>query len=242
MDGFVIALTTAGVPLLPNAVRLAARATDLAGAAPGDRLRFEPGLIQAEGVSIYWDPEQPPLWEPRLSGSSPEDRPKVLARAQALGELASAIDLDLLSAEPSAQLWRAIAAEEGTAAAQAARELIGRGPGLTPEGDDLVAGTVATFLAWAPAFGRRMPPLWLSQLLPDDLRRRTTAISATLLELALDGCVAEPLATVLDASSADDNWRGAWAQLLRLGHSTGCALALAAARTGTAICAASARD
>ncbi|MBJ7604224.1 MAG: DUF2877 domain-containing protein [Candidatus Dormibacteraeota bacterium] len=240
MDGFVVALTTAGVPLLPNAIRLAAREADLAGAAQGNRVRFEPGLIQADGLSVYWDAEQPPLWEPRLSRPYPGDRLKVLARAQALGELASAIDLELLAAEPSAQaaagFWQAIAAEHGTAAAQAARELIGRGPGLTPEGDDLVAGTVATFLAWAPAFGRGMPPLWLSQLLSVDLRRRTTAISATLLELALDGCVAEPLTTVLDVGSTDDRWRGAWAQLLRLGHSTGRALALAAARTGIALC------
>lgn len=240
VDGFVVTLTTSEVPLLPNAIRLAARGADLAAAAAGGRVRFGPGLIQAEGLSVYWDPQQPPLWEPRLSGASPEDRLKVLTRAQALSQLSSAIDLELLAGEPSAQaaarLWRAIAAEEGTAAAQAARELIGRGPGLTPEGDDLVAGTVATLVAWAPALGWSMPQLWLSQLLPRDLRRHTTAISAMLLELALDGCVAEPLATVLDVRSASDHWRGAWGRLLRLGHSTGRAQALAAASTGTALC------
>ncbi|MDQ6900060.1 MAG: DUF2877 domain-containing protein, partial [Candidatus Dormibacteraeota bacterium] len=243
VDSFVIALTTASVPLLPNAVRLAALEADLAGAAHGSRVRLGPGLIQGEGFSVRWDPQHPPLWEPRLSGSSPENRLKVLIRAQALSELSGAIDLELLAAEAvpaAARLWRAIADDDGTSAAQAARELIGRGPGLTPEGDDLVAGTVATLLAWAPALGWSTPPPWFRRILPGDLRRRTTAISATLLELALDGCVAEPLARVLDLGSSDDRWRARWGELLRLGHSTGRALALAAARTGTALCAASA--
>ncbi|MDQ6636546.1 MAG: DUF2877 domain-containing protein [Candidatus Dormibacteraeota bacterium] len=243
VDGFVVALTTAGVPLLPNAIRLAARDADLSGVPHGSRVRFEPGQIRAEGLSVYWDAEQPPSWEPLLSGSSPEDRLKVLNRAQALGELAGAIDLELLAGNAAvAALWRAVAAEDGTALVRGAAKLIGRGLGLTPEGDDLLVGTVATTLAWAPALGRSLPRLWLSQLLPDDLRQRTTAISATLLELALDGCLPEPLATVLDVNSPDDHWRGAWAQLLRLGHSTGRAVALAAASTGTALCTAAPRN
>jgi len=238
VDGFVVTLTTSEVPLLPNAIRLAARAGALTAPARGSRARLAGGLIQAEGLTVHWDAARPPLWEPRALICSPGDRPAVLARAAALSELSSQLEVGLLDADPSAAtaaqlLWQAVAGEDGTALAQAAEALIGRGGGLTPEGDDLLAGTVATVLAWAPAFGRATPPVWLTALPFGDIRRRTTAISATLLELALSGCAAEPLAAVLDVKSGDGRWQRDWRLLLRVGHSTGPALALAAARTAS---------
>jgi Protein of unknown function (DUF2877) len=95
-------------------------------------------------------------------------------------------------------------------------ELIGRGPGLTPEGDDFVAG-MAGVLA---AAGRGDD---VAALLGDDLRRRTTALSATLLELAAQGMGPEPLQAVL-AGDAD-----ALPRLLSLGHTSGRAYARGAA-------------
>jgi hypothetical protein len=85
-----------------------------------------------------------------------------------------------------------------------ARGLIGRGPGLTPEGDDAVAVTAAV-LAAAGAPGRLA--------LPGDLRTRTTALSATLLELAALGMIAEPFHAVLRGAPLE--------RLTRLGHTTG---------------------
>jgi hypothetical protein len=88
--------------------------------------------------------------------------------------------------------------------AEIARGLIGRGPGLTPEGDDAVAVTAAIVAADGgnPA-----------ALLPDDLRTRTTALSATLLELAAQGMIAEPFHAVLHGAPLE--------RLTRLGHTTG---------------------
>ena len=62
-------------------------------------------------------------------------------------------------------------------AAEIARGLIGRGPGLTPEGDDAVAVTLRSSrpMAAMPQRCSRRPP------------RRTTALSATLLEIAAQG-------------------------------------------------------
>jgi hypothetical protein len=85
-----------------------------------------------------------------------------------------------------------------------ARGLIGRGPGLTPEGDDAVAVTAAILVA----AGRDA-----AALLPDDLRTRTTALSATLLELAAAGMIAEPFHAVLQGAPLE--------RLTRLGHTTG---------------------
>jgi uncharacterized protein DUF2877 len=95
-------------------------------------------------------------------------------------------------------------------------ELIGRGPGQTPEGDDFVAG-MAGVLA---AAGRHADAI---ALLGTDLRRRTTALSATLLELAARAFGPEPLQAVL-AGRAD-----ALPRLLTLGHTSGRAYARGAA-------------
>jgi hypothetical protein len=95
-------------------------------------------------------------------------------------------------------------------------EMIGRGPGLTPEGDDFVAG-LAGVLA---AAGRHDA---VTALIGTDLRRRTTALSATLIELAAQAMGPQPLQAAL-TGSAD-----ALTELLALGHTSGRAYARGAA-------------
>jgi hypothetical protein len=95
-------------------------------------------------------------------------------------------------------------------------EEIGRGPGLTPEGDDFVAGLAGVLAAAARHDD-------VAALLGADLRRRTSALSATLLELAARGMGPEPLQAVL-AGDAD-----ALPRLLGLGHTSGRAFARGAA-------------
>jgi hypothetical protein len=95
-------------------------------------------------------------------------------------------------------------------------EFIGRGPGLTPEGDDFVAG-MAGVLA---AAGRHE---FVAALVGADLRRRTTALSATLIELAARGYGPEPLQAVLAGRHS------ALPRLEAMGHSSGRAYARGAA-------------
>jgi len=137
------------------------------------------------------------IWDPRIetlaAGDVPADGPDDLARALATRDPARAVEVGA--------------------------RLIGRGGGLTPEGDDLLAGAAAVVAAgpW-PAKDE-----WLRALLGEDLRRRTTALSATLLELAAAGMGPEPLQAWL----AGD--RAALARLTAIGHSTGRAIATGAA-------------
>jgi hypothetical protein len=105
-------------------------------------------------------------------------------------------------------------------AAAIGAELIGRGPGLTPEGDDVVAG-MAGVLAAASRHDE------VAALLGTDLRRRTTALSATLLELAARGMGPEPLQAVLAGRA------GALERLLAMGHTSGRAYARGAATAWT---------
>jgi hypothetical protein len=109
-----------------------------------------------------------------------------------------------------ADLARAVATREPSLSADVGARLIGRGGGLTPEGDDLLAGAAAVVAAsWADSAA------WLHALVGDDLRSRTTALSATLLELAVRGMGPEPLQALL---GGDPDARE---RLVALGHSTG---------------------
>jgi len=117
-------------------------------------------------------------------------------------------------------LARAVGERDVSLAAVAGAELIGLGPGLTPEGDDVVAGAAAVVAAgpWPEA----LRAAWLGALLGVDLRRRTTALSATLLELAAAGMGPEPLQALVGGRME------ALERLLRVGHTSGRAYALGA--------------
>ena len=95
--------------------------------------------------------------------------------------------------------------------------LVGRGDGLTPLGDDIICG----WLAAHRAVGVATPDVddAVRRLLP-----RTTTLSATLLECALAGEVADPVAAYLRSlgTPAQDAARST---LEGFGHSSGLGLA-----------------
>jgi hypothetical protein len=100
------------------------------------------------------------------------------------------------------------------------RGLLGQGPGLTPSGDDLLAG----FLLGCLAFGRDAAALRsaIAALAPT----QTTALSAALLRHALRGqCIPEAaaLARALTGTGAIGPSLG---RLRQVGHTSGAALAL----------------
>lgn len=118
-------------------------------------------------------------------------------------------------------LVEAVVTRDPDRAALVGARLIGRGGGLTPEGDDLVAG-VAAVVASSP-WPLALRETWLAALVGPDLHRRTTALSATLLELAVGGMGPEPLQALLAGDAT------AHSRLVALGHSTGRAYARGAA-------------
>jgi hypothetical protein len=120
-----------------------------------------------------------------------------------------------------------VAGDDPRRAADAAEGLLGRGPGLTPEGDDLLAGVAAALAA-----ARGPAARWPEAPSPRRLRALTTPLSATLLELAAAGRVVEPIRALLDLTPAGERaWPAAMRRLERIGHSTGpaCAAGVGAA-------------
>ena len=280
LDGFVIAITTREIPLLPNAIAVAASSGALVGAraSTGGVARLALGRVGLGSVQVTWDPAAPPGWDPTVPVPSGATRQAVGARGAALlralgaeeavegavdnhqhapsrpatfplrgpkhpegaeahvlvrhvvrelGRIGLATAADPEGAAGLTWLFRGIWERDPEPAAAAARELLGRGPGLTPEGDDLLAAVAGTVAVLGPAtgMGRSFRRSVLAALVAP-APARTTALSATLLELAADGLLAEPAGRLLDLSPAGERaWPAALARLRRLGHGSGRAYA-----------------
>jgi hypothetical protein len=146
---------------------------------------------------------------------------EVVARADEVWDPALRLVDPPAGAAGDDELVRAVESRDPSVAASVGVRLIGRGPGLTPEGDDVACGVAAVIAAgdWPGA----LREAWVRALIGGDLRRRTTALSATLLELAAAGMGPEPLQAWLAGDA------GARERLVRIGHSTGRAIARGAA-------------
>jgi Protein of unknown function (DUF2877) len=266
LDGFVVAVTTREVPLLPNAVALAAGSGALAGTGvrAGAAARLAPGRVELGGVRVAWDPAAPPSWDPAVPVPADAGPETVLRRGTALLRalgvrpdpaatdgssgpvelvrdlagvgLATAVDPD--GATALAGLLGAVRDRDPGPAVEAVGGLLGRGPGLTPEGDDLVAAVAGTLAVLGPAAGLREPALGalLAALAPEP--GRTTALSATLLELAAQRRLVEPAGRLLDLGpTGEAAWPAALRRLERLGHGSGRAYAAGIAATASLLAA-----
>lgn len=242
--GGVMALTARGVPLMPNGVAVGVDSRrEGHGAFCGvlqttDRARLHAEGIDVGGLHVRW-PWPAPAWEPRVTGG-PWPRDRVLARGESImrhlridvgaspdalaASMASngiAVACDERGARAIVALFRSLRRRSPEDVREAAVALLGLGPGLTPEGDDLLAAAVVTVVALGPSAGLhgRMRRRLVEALAPDPAGR-TTALSATLLELAAVGRPLEPVRGLLDPDD-DRRCETAIERLLKVGHTTG---------------------
>ncbi len=130
----------------------------------------------------WWDPR------PRVDGTVLASRGEVLERAVGL--------------QPEASFGLPLADEMSIGAALArgdvrsATAVIGLGPGLTPSGDDVVAGALAVL-----ALVSRLDDATVRAVL-DRARTHTTALSTALLEAATKGQLIPQAARLLEAVAA----------------------------------------
>lgn len=221
----VIALTTSDAVRPPNAVVLAVptRQEPFRAVREGEETFVGDGCVRIVGrlcarVRRWWDPTPVlgPLSLARLShgeraldavtgpwGLSGHAAPKKLAVACLAGDLAHAVD--------------------------AAERIVGLGPGLTPSGDDALAGLLLALrlLGGAVPGGGRAVWLadWLGAAVTAHTCERTTSLAATLLHCAAHGQASAETAAVLRGIAGQDLLVPAARRLLATGHTSGADLA-----------------
>lgn len=180
----------------------------------GGRLRFgsvEVVCTRIVSASLTASPHVPARGSARL-GTALEGLPQVEAR------------LDAVRAELPASALAALGSGEPAAVAP----LLGRGSGLTPVGDDVLCGWLATQIA----HGEDAEPIRSS--IADLAPARTTTLSATLLACAGRGEVIPEFRQLLrvlaghDADDLDARLQAELTTLAGVGHTSGIGLLLGA--------------
>jgi hypothetical protein len=237
---FVVAVTGPGVPLMPNGVAVteplgsaALRSTDVVEAGCG-RLRFG-------GRTVTWDAASALAWDSR-----PVPRAVSAADVAVLGAallkgfgVAPTLHADLLARAfrsagfPLARglsgrlaierLLASLLHRDPDLAGRAAVHLAGHGSGLTPEGDDLLSACAAAVALLGPyvSFGPAQRGAWLTAVRDAAGTRATGALPRTLLELACEGHIAQPLHGLVSEAPLGPGWPAALARLRQVGSETG---------------------
>ncbi|MEV6029875.1 DUF2877 domain-containing protein [Nonomuraea sp. NPDC052116] len=227
LEPSVIAVITGAATRLPNSVLLAGALPSVTvgdEASVGDR-NIELGPLSL-GVRRWWDPA-PPLGRIDLA--------RLEQAAARFGDppqpgLAGNGAVELL-ADSCAKGWL-------LGAVTAAEQLMGLGPGLTPSGDDVLAGLLVTLRHLGAAAGAERAVWladWLAATVTFDARTRTTPISATLLHCAARGESSPEVTAVLRGITGGQPFEPALHRLHGLGHTSGSDLAQGVAIGVTAV-------
>lgn len=199
----VVAVESADAVGLPLAVRLAADASagPFTGVRRGEPVTVGGGMLVLGTLTV----RVARWWAPRRPRPG-LDLARLVAVERALARHPAPVPVDAAPAD-----------------------LLGRGPGLTPAGDDVLAGLLVA-LHHAPALRDGVAGQVLRRA-----ARRTTALSAGLLRLAAAGHGVPALldlADVLAGHGPADRVGAALDRLLAVGHSSGTALAWGLSRGG----------
>ncbi len=160
--------------------------------------------------------------------SPPNTRPWdecALADENRLSDAAGALSQTAMRALPIlCRLSAAVRERRRDRVFNAARDMLGLGPGLTPSGDDFLTGLMVTDFAWRrrvpsrPALGERK--MW--RLLAEEASRLTGTISRQQLRLAADGAGNEVFERVCwRLSRADERVLSDIPALARFGATSG---------------------
>jgi hypothetical protein len=112
---------------------------------------------------------------------------------------------------------------------EADERIVGLGPGLTPSGDDVLAGLLVALRALGASVQHGDTALWLADWLgaavTADADTRTTTLAATLLHCAAEGQASAEATAVLRGVAGLDPLGPAVRRLLAAGHTSGADLA-----------------
>lgn len=217
VENTVVVVSTSDATRLPNGIEIAASAAD------------DPFESVAHGASVEIGWERVMLRDLTVNVSRWWD-PRPALPALTVAQLEAAIT-GLPATVPNIEeenLGTALSLCSSAALLAAAKPLIGKGAGLTPEADDYLAGALASTRLLSEALGHRSGTTMLdrtARLIAKLADSRTTTFSASLIQHALRGQVAAPAGTLLRAFAGRGEVAAAYADLIEVGHSSGPALA-----------------
>lgn len=223
----VLALCTHDAVRLPLAIVVGASAADSPWAGrlgAGDEVTVGAGCVHLPGLTIqvarWWAPARPrPVDHEWLALATPMLQRLLSEHAVAVP---GAVTTNLRC------LRRALAMGDHGGARRAVDAMLDLGAGLTPAGDDAIAGLLLA-VRHLGGLGLPGPVLPAAERLSAHVVMtapgRTTAVSAALLSQAAQGHAAPQVIAVLDALATGCGLPGALSGLLRLGHTSGGDLA-----------------
>jgi hypothetical protein len=223
IDGTMLALLSSDLPRMPNGVQLSSVMLEelLRGLGPGMEVWVGDGELLIPGCNFSLCLPEAPPWEPRpdIEGYSWQcetvaqhvrllalylvDRPQrgglaALVGPLLLGQAVQEMPMAWMALPKMQLLARAAREQDMTGVEEATRGLAGLGPGLTPAGDDVLAGFAAVLaLLSARISANRTSRSHVSEVIAAVARPRTTMLSGVLLEHAARGEVAERLGEML---------------------------------------------
>lgn len=220
VDGDVVVVSDAEAVRLPNALELSLFRLD-SWIRETDLVEIGTGMMKIADLDIV-----PRRWFD----------PRPVLRSTPVDQLHAALAILKEVAQPRShpELQQALQFADANGLVRTAAELLGGGEGLTPEGDDVVAGALAAYVLLGTATGKSIQ--WLTTAgLEEWAQRRTTGFSYSLIVHALRGEVAQPFAGVLRGLVGDEHLPAAVAQLQAVGHTSGQALIEGILAAGSAI-------
>ena len=229
----------------PLTVNLANPPEDFYDVISGSRADCLPGRLSISGANISISIDPVSTWYPKpVSGTYQAGREQRLARIvdlvredkptsglasmlpvilersdNPLGQLPPDLDEMLILVRSIHQAWLRRDTEQ---LGKALSQTLGRGRGLTPSGDDLVAGFLLALNRWHLPPGDPVEPVKLNSALLDIAYTKTTTLSANLIEAATHGHADERMLALLDGiitGIPSEDQCAAYA--LSLGNSTG---------------------
>lgn len=218
-----LSVITADAVQVPNAVVIPATAVEspFAALGPGTAATLGAGELRLGTFHVLagstWTPPRPNL----------PDAGVALRRTDELWHLIDTMAVPALEAlhSPVSRLRRGVQTRDAAAVETAAHRLVGLGPGLTPSGDDIICGVLASCHALAATDAGSVPIRAALATAIDNAFVRTSFVSAVLMRHAARGEVIPQVVGLLEALAAGADLRAPLAALLAVGHHSGSDLA-----------------
>ena len=217
VENSVVVVATNDATRLPNGIEipLSAKNDPFESVEHGATVELGWNRVMLQGLAVHvarwWDPR------PALPAMTVEQLEAAIA-----GLPATVPHVD------AERLGTALKLCSPTALLAAAKPLIGKGAGLTPAGDDYMAGALAGTRLLSEALNHRAGTSMLDRTARPIAKladTRTTTFSAALIQHALRGQVAAPAGALLRSLAGRGDVASAHEALTKVGHTSGPALA-----------------